>query len=413
MISGYGPLSNDDAARLFPTRWTRPSHGEVASRSPSPIRGQSCPPTPLGRGVLADGVVKNEAVVSRSNGQIFLDDNFETRYAPTVAFRPGIGHRAPEDGRWLITGRCSTNPEHEVVLIRRSCDKISCPDHYKNYIREKAEDIAARDELYTSAKLQENAVLIPGERRQILPRHIPFTVSPAHLAALVSGSRCMKDGRFNESLFLDLFRTEFNRALKVSGLVGGCSVYHDGRLRHPGTGATGTMAKVLLGREAKLAGDMKDDSPAWHLYDHIRKQKNWRDYWRFSPHFHVTGYGELIPIGEFEKRMPGWTYHNKGPVQTVFGLSLYLLSHAAVIAGRHSLSWFGRLHQKALSKEQEGVDYIPVLCPTCGAPLIVAACASLGVIGREMTREKIRYLGFFQACGPPGGDKCKNLAKAY
>lgn len=365
--------------------------------------------------MLADGVVKNEAVVSRTNGLRFLDDNFEKRYVPTVALRPGIGHRALEDGKWLITGRCSENPEHEVVLIRRSCDKISCPDHYKNYIREKGEDISARFEGYEKAKLQENAVLISGERRQILPRHIPFTVSPAHLAALVSGSRCMKDGRFNESLFLDLFRAEFNRALKVSGLVGGCSVYHDGRVRHPETGADRTKGKVLLVRDAKRAGDMKDDSPAWHLYDHIRKQKNWREYWNFAPHFHVIGYGQLLEISEFEKKMPGWTYHNKGPVTMpgmTFGLSLYLLSHVAVIAGRHSFSWFGRLSQKSLGKDQVGVDIIPVLCPTCGAPLIVEACATLGIIGKEMTREKARHDWFFQACGPPGGDQCRNPVKA-
>ena len=360
---------------------------------------------------MADGVVKNEAVVSCSNGQIFLGEDFQKRYAPTVALKPGIGHRAPEDGKWLITGRCSTNPEHEVVLIRRSCDKITCPDHWKNYVREKAEDIDARNKGYTTSKLHENAVLIPGERRQVLSRHIAFTVSPAHLAALVSGSRCMKDGRFNESLFLDLIRSEFNRALKASGLVGGCSVYHDGRLRHPETGATGKQAKVLLIREAKQAGNMKDDSPAWQLYDHIRKQKKWWQYWRFSPHFHVIGYGQLIPIGDFEKRMPGWTYHNKGPVHEVFGLAYYLLSHAAVIAGRHSLSWFGRLSQRSLEKEQEGTDYIPVLCPTCGSPLIIEGSASLQIIGKEMMREKARYTWYFHSCGPPGGGQCRT-AKA-
>lgn len=350
------------------------------------------------------GTIKNQPWYPANSGQIFLDERLSKRYDSNVSLKPGGGFRTEQCGSWVYTGVCSKNPEHSGTDgqgARHSCGKLSCPDCYPDYLKEKAGDITGRFDGYSKAKMQQKTVLIPGEKREILPRHIVFTVSPGHIADLVA--RSVVNGYFNESLFLDKFRTEYNEILKASGLIGGSSFYHDARLRHPGTGADGAKAKMMIGREAKTAGALNDTSAAWRMYQYINGRKDWQNYYRFSPHFHMIGFGHLQNIDEFQISFPGWKYHNKGTVRDAGGLSHYLLSHVALIGNRKAVTWFGRLSQKALGKEQAGVEYETKTCEICGAPLVISDSVRPDLIGRELTTKKIRYTWFFQICGPPGG----------
>jgi hypothetical protein len=278
---------------------------------------------------------------------------------------------------------------------------LSCPDCWPDYVKEKAGDIENRFKGYAEAKMQENAILIPGERKQISPRHIVFTVSPAHIAELAH--RSIRAGYFNESFFLDKIREEYNQALKISGLLGGVSFYHDARVRHPETGADGAKAKMLIGREAKTAGIMEDDSAAWKMYQYINGLKNWREYYRFGPHFHALVFGQVLEISEFETKMPGWSYHNKGTVRETGGLAHYLLSHVAVINDRKAVTWFGRLSQKGMTKKESWIEYRTEICPVCGSPKVIGDSCRPGEVGREVTIKTIHYIWFFDSCGPPGG----------
>jgi hypothetical protein len=178
-------------------------------------------------------------------------------------------------------------------------------------------------------------------------------------------------GRWVPSFFLRLVREEYTQALKYTGLIGGLTVYHDARVRHPDTGETGKRGKHLITMEAKVAGNMADCDPSWKIYDHIRKQKRPGRYYYFAPHFHAIAFGMAIDVQEFEKLMPGWTYHNKGNVKNPGGLGRYLISHMAMIDGMKSVSWFGRLSSVSLGKKElRTVDKIAVH-PETGCPWVI------------------------------------------
>ena len=324
----------------------------------------------------------------------FSDD--KTEIPPAVRV-PGYGFSKPGCGEWIRKLRSGD----EVRDIYHNCDNLGCPVCAEGAITKKARYAEKRFETYLRAKLEENAVLMPGERLQSVPRHIVFTMSPAQIAELWTRSG------HNHAAFLDLSREELNCALKTSGLIGGVVVSHANRVKHPGTGLTGSRAKHLITLEAKLAGNMKDDSPASNLYAHIRKQKRPSEYYYFSPHFHVIGYGRIIDIEEFEALNPGWTYHNKGNVPNVGGLLRYLYSHMTMIEDRHAVTWFGRLSSATLGREDLKTIHVPVICDKTGLPWIIAESVISEEIGREYTEPFIEYRAFFRTSHKRGPPKMK------
>ncbi|MDD2326184.1 MAG: hypothetical protein PHW63_09335 [Alphaproteobacteria bacterium] len=319
----------------------------------------------------------------------------ETVIPPVLV--PGIGFKKPDCGAWVM--KLESGREYRDIF--HNCDSLGCPVCVDGAITKKARTAEERFLQYESAKLAENAVLIAGEIRHSTPRHIPFTVSPAHVAELWH-----RAGK-KHGVFLDLARAEFNQALRTSGLIGGVAVYHPNRVKHPGTGLTGSRAKVLITREAKLAGAMTDESPASALYAYIRKQKRPADYYYFSPHFHVTGFGMLINIEEFEKLNPGWTYHNKGNVSNVGGLLRYLFTHMGMIDDRHSVTWFGRLSSATLARDEIKTTYQTVICEKTGLPWVIVDSMDKTEIGKEYTEPFVEYRAFFRTSHKRGPPKIK------
>jgi hypothetical protein len=297
----------------------------------------------------------------------------------------------------------------EVKDIYHNCGNLSCPVCMPGTITDKAHDIEERFDLYERAKCAENAPLVPGEIKHVKPRHFAFTTTPAHQAELVART-VRTAGHWDPALFLDFAREEFNAGLKVSGLLGGMSVYHDARLIHPDTGETGKRGKHLIRMEALAAGNMKSDDPSWKIYDHIRKQKNPMRYYYFSPHFHVMAFGMAIDIREFERLVPGWTYHQKGNVDTPGGLARYLLSHMAMIEGRKAVSWFGRLSSKVLGKEElRTVEKIEINLRT-GYPWVIIDSVYPEEIGKESRVQVTEWRAFFRTKHthtPPEKNKVK------
>jgi len=88
-------------------------------------------------------------------------------------------------------------------------------------------------------------------------------------------------------------------------------------------------------------------------------------YWYFSPHFHIVCFGWVEDVGE-EYRNSGYVIINKGVRDSVFATFYYLLSHAGVYKGRHSLTWFGTCAYGKLHSEPEPKKH---LCPICKDPL--------------------------------------------
>lgn len=306
------------------------------------------------------------------------------RIQPTQV--PGTGISKPDCDTWVRTLKSGD----EVREIMHKCDTLGCPKCVDSAITKKARKAAEHFDHYENAKLQENAALVPGEYRRATPRHIVFTISPAHIAELWA-----RAGK-NHGVFLDMARAEYNEILKGCALVGGVTVYHGNRVRHPDTGLTGKEAKALLVREAMCRGNMKDDSPAAELYSHIRKQKNWADYYYFAPHFHFTGYGKVPDLDEFEEMFPGWRYHNKGNVPNVGGLLRYLFSHMAMIEDRQVVTWTGRMSRAVLGVEELRTTEHPVICEKTGLPWVIIDSLDKSEIGRTYTEPVTEYRSFFR-----------------
>lgn len=357
-------------------------------------------PRPLGgaggtRGVPSSSwdpaVFRPDHVVSCYSREIFSGERYET----PVTSKPGNGFRKPDCGAWVRKLKSGD----DVRDIFHNCGNLGCPVCMPGTITDKARDIESRFEHYEQAKTRENAVLITGEARHVKPRQFIFTISPSHQAELEAAVKRTIPGKWgpdHHAVFMDLIREEYSRGLKLSGLVGGVSVYHDARVQHPDTGSRQARGKHLVLMEAKCAGNMKDEDPAWKIYDHIRKQKDWERYYYFSPHFHAIAFGKAIDAAEFEELMPGWTYHNKGTVSNPGGLARYLMSHMAMIPDRKAISWFGRLSSKCLGREELRTYEREEVHPETGLPWIIIDSTIPGEVGGTYRVTVTEYRGFFR-----------------
>lgn len=103
------------------------------------------------------------------------------------------------------------------------------------------------------------------------------------------------------------------------------------------------------------------------LIPHPYRQNKRTKLWRFSPHFHLMGYGWIKDTKEIYDKT-GWIVQNHRIRKSVGATAYYQLSHAGVRNGRHTLSWCGSLAWNKLTipkirKERQ-------LCPLCGAPTL-------------------------------------------
>lgn len=358
--------------------------------------------TPPSQSSWDPAVFRPAKVVSCYSGEIFSGES----YLPNVSLKPGIGFQKPDCGSWVRKLKSGD----EFRDIYHNCDRLGCPVCMPGTITAKGRDVEDRFKLYEQAKMAENAVLVPGERRNIDPRQFIFSISPSHTGELIAKVKRVLPGEWSQkhaTLFLDYYREEEDRAIKTAGLIGGLKVYHDARVKHPFTGAMGARAKHLIGMEAKLAGNMKDTDVSWHLYDHIRKQKNWSQYYYFSPHTHVIAHGVVIDADEFERLMPGWKYHNKSYVKNPGGLARYLYSHMAMIEDRKAVSWFGRLSSASLGKEGLRTYSQVQVHPDTKLPWIIFESVILEEVGRTYSIEVTEYRGFFRTGRKRGPPKIK------
>lgn len=91
--------------------------------------------------------------------------------------------------------------------------------------------------------------------------------------------------------------------------------------------------------------------------------------WFVSPHFHIVGFGWIDGTAEAFKKN-GWIVKNKGVRDSVFSTFCYLLSHAGIKKGVHTVIWFGSCSYSKLKIEKEprtefcticGGDYIEIV----------------------------------------------------
>jgi hypothetical protein len=120
-------------------------------------------------------------------------------------------------------------------------------------------------------------------------------------------------------------------------------------------------------RIAKSRG-IKGGSVIWHPW-----RENDDGTWRFSPHFHVLGFGWVKNTLEGYKK-DGWLVKNildGKEERSVFRTAMYQLSHCGISKHHRPVSWFGvcstagknRVEVPPMEKEKH-------ICPCCGAELV-------------------------------------------
>ena len=308
-----------------------------------------------------------QADVGRSEYQQKTDRYPALAYFNFSGGKPGNGTKTSECEKWLYTGK---DENGNVKIIKHSCGRITCPVDYPDYLIKKAGEIDDRFKGYVRDVLE-----VKKESRQII-----FSMSPERVLYL---RESMSNN--DPAIFLDLYRAEYNEMLKASGLSGGISFYHDCRVMHPGTGATGARGKMLIGRDAKTSGFMEADAPKSKIYAWIAKQPNRKDYYYFSPHTHAIVFGRILDIDSFRKACPNWIYKNKGPVKNVAGLVYYLMSHMAVISDKRSVTGFGCMSSALLGRDLISEKLEDELSPD-GLPYFIVEAVDPMMIGKKITR---------------------------
>ncbi len=89
--------------------------------------------------------------------------------------------------------------------------------------------------------------------------------------------------------------------------------------------------------------------------------------WHWSPHFHTLGYGRIIRTKEVYEN-EGWIVKNLGVRKDVARVSNYLLSHAGIRKGNHTVTWFGELGYAKLKVQAE--QELDNCFPYCKSPLV-------------------------------------------
>ena len=89
--------------------------------------------------------------------------------------------------------------------------------------------------------------------------------------------------------------------------------------------------------------------------------------WYPRIHFHVVGYGWIENVVENYKKS-GWIVKNKGTRESNYGTIRYLLSHAGIKKGYHTLTWFGNLSYSNLSMPKYENELS--LCPYCSEKMV-------------------------------------------
>jgi len=98
--------------------------------------------------------------------------------------------------------------------------------------------------------------------------------------------------------------------------------------------------------------------------EHEQETLSGKTRWYPSIHFHVVGFGWLnygLVVENYHKS--GWIVKDKGIRETNYGTVRYLLTHAGVKKGFHTVTWFGKLSYSNLSMPK--YDNVSQLCPYC------------------------------------------------
>ena len=105
----------------------------------------------------------------------------------------------------------------------------------------------------------------------------------------------------------------------------------------------------------------------FRAYKQIQLDGKTKSVWYPRIHFHVVGFGWLGNTAE-NYRKSGWIVKSKGERDSNYGTIRYILSHAGIKKGYHTLTWFGDLSYSKLSMPKYENELN--LCPYCSEKMV-------------------------------------------
>lgn len=315
---------------------------------------------------------------------------------------PGTGQvKDDQCGMFTAVAVCSSNPDHEKRPIQKSCNRLECPVCYTRVLRRNAEAVALRVNGYREALAGQRTLDGKITNRPYPPRSgtmsAPQSITNMVYDRTIKTLDKKKPGGYNsmdvQATFLEKYRYEAYKALELLGIDGAAVIIHFDRINDHG--------KELFDEE-------QPDMPIWAW---IITKPNWRDLIYFSPHVHLLYYGTTMNTREFYEKSDGWTFKMIREADQVEPAAYYYLSHAPVIHGRLSVTYWGCLSPRKLKAIDEHVVKEEVLCETCGAVLVYASIDEEGHIlqltDHHMYRKRRVRTYQIVAPGPPGNKLTK------
>jgi len=178
-------------------------------------------------------------------------------------------------------------------------------------------------------------------------------------------------------------------------------------------GVMGMDAAVVVPHGYRIRPERRDEARAgaeasgMNRYRWCMAQDNPRDYLVWSPHVHLLHWGYLKSADAFHEQT-GWIYHTHGRLDTREDqerATYYLLSHAWVIAGAHTVRYWGGISSRNLHVREE-VYWQEEACPDCGAGRVRVPIAAIesGIINQGDTRpSRVRVsVRFYRLSGKHG-----------
>jgi hypothetical protein len=224
---------------------------------------------------------------------------------------PSSGVAKDDCGEFLKRVRC-VEDDHDDWVILRHCDDPRCPVCWDHW--------AGRGAFRAGERfLQAEPLWRQLGHRLGVPKHVTFSPPQEEATVLMATKEGFR--RLRKSLV---------KWARWAGMVGGAVVFHPFRER---------------------GGS-----------------------WFPSPHFHVVGYGYLVPADVFHGKS-GWVYKNLGIRDSVPGTIKYALTHCGVAYDDddqrmfHALTWFGKLSYNQIVIDTRERGYVTVPCSVCGGDL--------------------------------------------
>ncbi|MGA2682229.1 MAG: hypothetical protein ABSF44_10585 [Candidatus Bathyarchaeia archaeon] len=278
---------------------------------------------------------------------------------------PGHGKAYENCGESLAKG-CDNHKHHAdgktfVRLGKRSCNRKECPVCYEGWASKGAERATIRIAHYLVGPSKVRGALDRiCKEYQVHPPKVLHKAVVDELEDLIQGGTekpihvVLSPPQENLEPWAQIgiyrsMKAKAVRLAKLAGLRGSSIIPHPYRLR-----CKACKAKIPdYHRECPECGGSEFE-------------------WMFSPHFHYLGFGWILGPQKIEVfyKAHGWVVKNLGVRDTVYGTFQYILSHAGVGPGFHTVSWFGSLGYRA-----ERMREVPKLkapkekCPECGAYL--------------------------------------------